>query len=167
MGARAVCRAARAEGGCRRALCVRAGRAHMCLWQAKNRGVGAPRRGEKKEGPKEGHASTRYFAAPWSYQRLAPRYFAVRQFPLISYLRSHPTKKHPAILFFLLHPFRSEDGCLLPFESTYFLPISHNPITRFSCYQELCLCLPYDRPPYGISPTISTWPRSGPAWELS
>jgi hypothetical protein len=27
------------------------------MWQAKNRGVGAPRRGEKKEGPKEGHAS--------------------------------------------------------------------------------------------------------------
>ena len=25
----------------------------MYLWQAKNRGVGAPRRGEEKEGPKE------------------------------------------------------------------------------------------------------------------
>ena len=37
---------------------MRAGRAHMCLLQAKNRGVGAPRRGEKKEGPKEGHVST-------------------------------------------------------------------------------------------------------------
>jgi hypothetical protein len=60
VGARAVCRAARAEGGCRRALRMRAGRAHVCLWQAKNREVGAPRRGEKKEGPKEGHVSTKW-----------------------------------------------------------------------------------------------------------
>jgi hypothetical protein len=32
------------------------GRARACLWQAKNRGAGAPRRGEKKEGPEKGHA---------------------------------------------------------------------------------------------------------------
>jgi hypothetical protein len=38
--------------------------AHTCAygrWQAKNRGAGAPRRGEKKDRrpPKEGHASTK------------------------------------------------------------------------------------------------------------
>jgi hypothetical protein len=68
---RACCVSSRAGGGRMPAgatrACVRAGRAYMCLWQAKNRGVGAPRRGEKKEGPKEGHVSTNIYIYIYIY----------------------------------------------------------------------------------------------------
>ena len=74
-----------------------------------------------------------HFAAPCSYQRLAP------PSSLLFSIYGHIRPKSALLYSYYIRTVRSDGSRLLPFESTSFLPIYHNSITNPSCYQELCL----------------------------
>jgi hypothetical protein len=74
-----------------------------------------------------------HFAAPCSYQRLAP------PSSLLFSTRGHVRPKSALLRSCYIRAVRSNGSCLLPFESTSFLSIYHNSTTNPSCHQELCL----------------------------
>ena len=74
-----------------------------------------------------------HFAAPCSYQRLAP------PSSLLFSIYGHIRPKSALLYSYYIRTVRSDGSRLLSFESTSFLPIYHNSITNPSCYQELCL----------------------------
>ena len=82
-----------------------------------------------------------HFAAPCSYQRLAP------PSSLLFSIYGHIRPKSALLYSYYIRTVRSDGSCLLPFESTSFLSIYHNSITNPSCYQELCLlyCTAYQQ----------------------
>ena len=71
-----------------------------------------------------------HFAAPCSYQRLAP------PGSLLFSICGHIRPKSALLCSYYIRTVRSECSCLLPFEfeSTSFLFIYHNSITNPSCY---------------------------------
>ena len=82
-----------------------------------------------------------HFAAPCSYQRLAP------PSSLLFSIYGHIRPKSALLYSYYIRTVRSDGSRLLSFESTSFLPIYHNSITNPSCYQELCLlyCTAYQQ----------------------
>ena len=77
-----------------------------------------------------------YFAAPCSYQRLAPPSSFL--FSIYGHIRPKLTLlKHS--YYTRTVTVRSDGSRVLSFDSASFLPIYHNPITNPSCYQEFCL----------------------------
>jgi hypothetical protein len=83
-----------------------------------------------------------HFAAPCSYQRLAP------PSSLLFSIYGHIRPKSALLYSYYIRTVRSDGGRLLSFEPTSFLPIHHNSITNTSFYQELGLlyCTAYQHP---------------------
>ena len=75
-------------------------------------------------------AARGHFAAPCSYQRLAP------PSSLLFSIYGHIRPKSVLLYYYYIHTVGSNGSDMSRFESTSFLPIYHNSMTNPSCYQE-------------------------------